>query len=76
MDQKKNTEPQQINRPAGSSEEPVPPLVAPDDGTKPYIPRPKYQIVTAWILLVIVVVGVILWLLEIGTGGSLFGLLD
>ena len=40
-----------------------------------YTPRPKYQLVLAWVLLVIVVVGLILWLLEIGTAGSLFGLL-
>lgn len=42
---------------------------------KPYVPRPKYQLVLAWIMLAIVVVGVILWLLEIGTAGKLFGLL-
>lgn len=41
-----------------------------------YHPRPKYQLVLAWTLLAIVVVGVILWLLEIGTAGKLFGLLD
>lgn len=40
-----------------------------------YTPRPKYQIILAWVLLVIVIVGVILWLLEIGTSGKLFGLL-
>ena len=40
-----------------------------------YTPRPKYQVILAWVLLVIVIVGVILWLLEIGTAGKLFGLL-
>lgn len=40
-----------------------------------YTPRPKYQIILAWVLLAIVIVGVILWLLEIGTAGKLFGLL-
>jgi hypothetical protein len=42
---------------------------------QPYTPRPLYQLVIAWALLAIVVVGVILWLLEIGTAGKLFGLL-
>lgn len=42
---------------------------------KEYQPRPKYQLVIAWILLVLVIIGTILWLLEIGTAGKLFGLL-
>lgn len=46
------------------------------DAQERYHPRPKYQLVLAWVLLGIVVVGIILWLLEIATAGSLFGLLD
>lgn len=40
-----------------------------------YRPRPTYQKVLAWVLLGIVIVGIILWYLEIATAGSLFGLL-
>ncbi len=41
----------------------------------PHAQRPKYQIILAWVLLAIVVIGVIMWLLEIATAGKLFGLL-
>lgn len=47
-----------------------------EEPKQPYVPRPKYQIVIAWILLVLLIVGIVLWLLEIGTAGSLFGWLD
>lgn len=40
-----------------------------------YVPRPRYQLVLAWALAILVALGFILWLLEIATGGSLFGLL-
>lgn len=40
-----------------------------------YRPRPTYQKVLAWALLVIVLIGIALWYLEIATAGSLFGLL-
>lgn len=46
-----------------------------EQNEKEYTPRPKYQLVIAWILLALVIVGTILWLLEIGTAGKLFGLL-
>lgn len=42
---------------------------------QPYVPRPKYQLVLAWFLLILVIAGIVLWLLEIATAGSLFGLL-
>lgn len=41
-----------------------------------YHPRPTWQKVLAWALLGIVIVGIVLWYLEIATAGSLFGLLD
>lgn len=44
-----------------------------DDG---YHPRPTWQKVLAWVLLAIVIVGIVLWYLEIATAGALFGLLS
>lgn len=41
-----------------------------------YHPRPTWQKVLAWVLLGLVIVGLVLWYLEIATAGSLFGLLD
>lgn len=41
-----------------------------------YHPRPTWQKVLAWVLLAIVIIGIVLWYLEIATAGSLFGLLD
>lgn len=75
MEDKKNTTAEEITEEQDvAAEEPV--LMEPDDGHKPYVPRPKYQIVLAWIMAVIVALGFILWLLEIATAGSLFGLLN
>lgn len=58
-----------------AEQETLPETLPAEEEKERYHPRPKYQLVTAWVLLAIVVVGVILWLLEIGTAGALFGLL-